>query len=87
MVRGLLVRGARRPLARPHRSGPHLGRPGSGALGLWGDRGVVGVQRDPLEVGRGHFSRVTGAALTAGHFLAEECPDEVLTAVSDHIAG
>jgi len=57
------------------------------ALVLWGDRGVVGVQRDPLEVWRGHFSRVTGAALAAGHFLAEECPDEVLTAVSDHIAG
>ncbi len=80
--KGLLVRGARRPRARPRRSGPHVGRPGSGATGELSAR-----QRGPLEVWRGHFPRVTGAAVAAGHFLAEECPDEVLAAVSDHIAG
>ena len=57
------------------------------ALVLWGDRGVVGAQRDPLEVWRGHFPRVTGSAIAAGHFLAEERPDEVLAALFGHLAG
>ncbi len=55
------------------------------ALVLWGDRGVVGAQCDPLEVWRRHFTHVVGSALDAGHFLPEERPREVLAAVSDHL--
>lgn len=56
------------------------------ALVLWGRDGVVGAQRDPLEVWREHFPQTEGQALDGGHFLPEECPDDVLAAVSDHLA-
>lgn len=56
------------------------------ALVLWGQRGVVGAQCDPLDVWRHHFTRVSGHAVDAGHFLAEERPHEVLTALANHLA-
>lgn len=57
------------------------------ALVLWGSRGVVGAQTDPLACWRRWWPRARGWAVDAGHFLAEERPDEVAEAVLDHLSG
>lgn len=44
---------------------------------LWGTRGVIHALFDPLALWRTQsFARVNGLALPAGHFLAEELPQE-----------
>ena len=44
---------------------------------LWGQRGVIQALFDPLALWRAQCAgAVTGAALPAGHFLAEELPQE-----------
>ena len=49
-------------------------------LVLWGTRGVVGQLYDPLALWRAQCAgAVSGAALEAGHFLAEELPGETVT--------
>lgn len=55
-------------------------------LVLWGSRGVVGAQVDPLKAWRQWFANVSGRALDTGHFLVEEKPEEVLEAVHLHLA-
>jgi haloacetate dehalogenase len=45
---------------------------------LWGQHGAVGRCFDVLALWRERASQVTGAALPCGHYLAEECPDQVL---------
>ncbi|MBF4160841.1 alpha/beta fold hydrolase [Nocardioides acrostichi] len=55
-------------------------------LVLWGSRGVVGAQVDPVEEWRRVFPQATGRALDAGHFLAEERPEETLALVRRHLA-
>ncbi|MEV5848446.1 alpha/beta hydrolase [Streptomyces sp. NPDC051985] len=45
---------------------------------LWGSRGVVGRYFDPLDVWQQYATNVRGAAIDAGHFLAEEQPAETL---------
>jgi haloacetate dehalogenase len=45
-------------------------------LVLWGARGVVGRSYDVLAVWREHATDVSGRALEAGHYLAEERPEE-----------
>ncbi len=45
-------------------------------LALWGGRGVVERLYDVLEVWRGYARDVRGKPLDAGHFLAEERPEE-----------
>ena len=48
-------------------------------LALWGAKGAVGKLWNVLEVWRQHASSpVEGRALNAGHYLAEEQPEEVL---------
>jgi haloacetate dehalogenase len=57
-------------------------------LVLWGARGVVGRLYDPLALwGAQSSARVDGQALDAGHFLAEELPDETATLVRAHLLG
>ena len=47
---------------------------------LWGAKGTVGSLWDVLAVWREKCATsVTGKALDCGHFLAEECPQDVLT--------
>jgi haloacetate dehalogenase len=45
---------------------------------LWGARGVVGACFDPLALWQAAAENASGRALDAGHYLAEEAPDEVL---------
>ena len=47
-------------------------------LVLWGERGTVGRLYDVVAVWHQHGTDVTGKALPAGHFLAEEAPAETL---------
>ncbi|WP_408899742.1 alpha/beta fold hydrolase (plasmid) [Nocardioides sp. R1-1] len=49
---------------------------------IWGSRGVVGQQADPLKVWSNYAADVRGEVLDAGHFVAEEQPErtaQVLT--------
>jgi len=56
-------------------------------LVVWGSRGVVGRLYDPLALWRAQCSAtVTGQALDASHFLAEELPDETAALLSGHLA-
>ncbi|MEQ1659875.1 MAG: alpha/beta hydrolase, partial [Hylemonella sp.] len=49
-------------------------------LALWGKQGVVGNTYDVLETWREKSMNglVQGRALSCGHYLPEEAPDEVL---------
>ena len=48
-------------------------------LVLWEQEGAVGRwYGDPLDIWRGWADDVTGGPVDAGHFLAEEAPDETL---------
>jgi haloacetate dehalogenase len=50
-------------------------------LVLWGAKGVVGRLYDPLAVWRDWAEDVSGEAIDAGHYLAEERPAETLAAL------
>ena len=56
------------------------------ALVLWGRRGVVGAQTDPLGAWRSWFPAARGRSVDAGHFLVEEAPAPVLCALREHLA-
>ena len=45
---------------------------------LWGDRGVIEAHFDCLALWRERADHVDGHALSGGHYLAEELPEEVL---------
>ena len=47
-------------------------------LVLWGERGAVGRLYDVLKIWRAHAHDVSGRAVSAGHFLPEEAPEETL---------
>lgn len=57
-------------------------RPDLPALVLWGARGKVGAEVDPLEVWRGRLPRAEGRAIDAGHYLVEEAPEESWAAIA-----
>jgi haloacetate dehalogenase len=50
-------------------------------LVLWGEQGIVHKAYDVIEVWRGYAQDVQGRALQAGHFLAEEKPEETAEAL------
>jgi len=50
-------------------------------LCLWGRDGVIEQCFDPLQEWRKRANDVSGRALPGGHFLAEEVPEEVTTAL------
>ena len=50
-------------------------------LVLWGAKGLVGRKYDVLSVWRERATQVSGTALPGGHWLPEECPEEVLVEV------
>lgn len=49
-------------------------------LALWGREGAIEAHFDCLALWRERAADVRGWALPGGHYLAEECPDEVITA-------
>ncbi len=56
-------------------------------LALWGARGAMGRMYDVLASWQDVADRAQGASVDAGHFLAEEAPDETLAALEDFFAG
>lgn len=51
-------------------------------LVLWGEKGKIGVWYDPIAIWRKYASAsVEGHAIPSGHYLAEEAPDAVLSAL------
>lgn len=52
-------------------------------LALWGANGVIGRYFDPLRLWRERAEQVEGWAVDGGHYLAEECPNEVISALTD----
>jgi haloacetate dehalogenase len=54
---------------------------------LWGLRNPVWSRFDMLEVWRGFATRVSGRGIAAGHYLAEEAPEEVLDELLQFLAG
>jgi haloacetate dehalogenase len=56
-------------------------------LVLWGSKGVVGRLYDPLAVWQTWGTNVSGEAIDAGHYLAEERPDETFRALRDFLKG
>ena len=69
--------------AADHDAGRRVTAP---VLVLWGTRSVVGRGADdPVEVWRSRAQEVTGTSLDAGHFLAEECPTETVTALQSFL--
>jgi haloacetate dehalogenase len=45
---------------------------------LWGDENPIWRRFDMLEVWRQFAHAVVGTSIRAGHYLAEEAPDQVL---------
>jgi haloacetate dehalogenase len=60
-------------------------RVGCPLLALWGTRGFVGRQCDPLAVWRLYADDVTGAGVESGHFLAEEAPEATTAALLEFL--
>ena len=54
-------------------------------LALWGAKAFVGRGYEPLRVWREYATDVRGEALPTGHFLPEEAPDLVSTALRDFL--
>jgi haloacetate dehalogenase len=55
-------------------------------LALWGERGVVGTQFDCLADWRDVALDVRGRALPAGHYLAEEAPEDTLAELTEFLS-
>lgn len=55
-------------------------------LALWGARGLMGRHYDVPATWRDKAEQVAGTALDCGHFLAEERPEETLTALLGFLA-
>ncbi len=56
-------------------------------LALWGDRGAMGRLYDVQNVWREYARDVRGRPMDAGHFLAEERPEETARALANFLAG
>jgi haloacetate dehalogenase len=55
-------------------------------LVLWGAKGIIGRFYDPIELWqRAATGPVSGEALPAGHYLAEEAPEQVLAQLNDFL--
>jgi haloacetate dehalogenase len=50
-------------------------------LVLWGAKGLVGRKYDVLSIWRERAIRASGKALPGGHWIPEECPNEMLAEI------
>ena len=55
-------------------------------LAIWGSKGFVGRKYDVLAVWRDYAENVTGGAVTSGHYVAEEAPEETLALIRPFLA-
>jgi haloacetate dehalogenase len=55
-------------------------------LVLWGANGIVGKKYDVVAIWRDRASQVSGKALKASHWLAEEVPDDTLMELKGFLA-
>jgi len=55
-------------------------------LVLWGERGTIGRLDPVMDLWREKAVNVVGRSLAAGHFLAEEVPEETLSALLDFLS-
>jgi haloacetate dehalogenase len=80
--------GASLDLAHDGASRDHGEKIGCDTLVLWGARGVVGRLYEPLALWQAQCERpVRGEALDAGHFIAEERPEETSARLLDFLGG
>ena len=56
-------------------------------LALWGEKGVVHRLFDPLADWRTVATDVRGSAMPAGHYVAEEAPEETLAELLEFFGG
>lgn len=57
-------------------------------LAIWGTRGFIARQYDPLTVWREYCTgAVTGSGVDSGHFVAEEAPEQTLAALLPFLRG
>ncbi|MGF1662047.1 MAG: alpha/beta fold hydrolase [Kineosporiaceae bacterium] len=56
-------------------------------LALWGERGFVGRAYDVAAVWRAAAADVAGEGLPCGHYVAEEAPEQTLSALLPFLAG
>ena len=54
-------------------------------LALWGQRGLMPILYDVVDLWRARADDVRGSSLPAGHWLPEECPDDVAAALLDFL--
>jgi haloacetate dehalogenase len=55
-------------------------------LAVWGDKGLPAASPDPLALWRPYAPRVTGQAISGGHFLPEESPQATLEALTAYFS-
>ena len=55
-------------------------------LVLWGERGAMHLLYDVAQTWRERATLVYARALPAGHWLPEECPDEVSAALREFLS-
>jgi haloacetate dehalogenase len=55
-------------------------------LAVWGDKGLPAASPDPLALWRPYAPGVTGRAVSGGHFLPEENPEDTLAALLEFFA-
>ena len=54
---------------------------------LWGSKGVVGRQFEPLEIWQKYTTcKVEGNALDSAHFIPEEIPQETIKELTDYFS-
>lgn len=54
-------------------------------LALWGGKGIIGRKYNVLETWRERGNDVTGYALSCGHFLPEEAPEDTYQAIHEFL--
>ncbi len=67
-----------------HAAGKKISCP---TLALWGSAGIPGKTEGPLEIWKAWCSDVRGQPINCGHFVAEEAPEETLSALVPFLKG
>ncbi len=52
---------------------------------LWGEKGIIGTNYDPIKIWKAWSKNVTGFALKSGHFIPEETPEQCYVLIKDFL--